>query len=126
MTALVLGPDGRTLDTNAFALDYWGLTVEEVRADDARSRRFHPDDVARLHDERQQALLRGKPFENEQRLRRKDGQYRWFLIRYNPVRDDDGNIIRWYATGATTTGEPSSCPSTATPVEALSIPQSTL
>jgi formate hydrogenlyase transcriptional activator len=95
---VVLGPDGRTLDANAFALDYWGLTLEEVRAEDARVQRFHPDDVARLREERRQALLRGEPFEAEQRVRRKDGQYRWFLIRYSPVRNDDGNIIRWYAT----------------------------
>jgi len=52
-----------------------------------------------LEEERRQAVLRGEPFETEERARRKDGQYRWFLIRYNPVRDDHGNIIRWYATG---------------------------
>src|SRR5439155_22735985 len=57
------------------------------------------DDVARVQEERRQALLRGEPFEFEQRSRRKDGQYRWLLIRYNPVRDNDGNIIRWYAIG---------------------------
>jgi len=96
---VVLGPDGRTLDANAFFLDYTGLSLEEVRADDSRVRRFHPDDVTRVQEERRQALLRGEPFELEQRSRRKDGQYRWFLIRYNPVRDNDGNIIRWYATG---------------------------
>jgi formate hydrogenlyase transcriptional activator len=95
----VLGPDGSTLGANAFVLDYTGLTLEEVRADDVRDRRFHPDDVARLQEERRKALLRGEPFEAEQRSRRKDGQYRWFLIRYNPVRGDDGKIIRWYATG---------------------------
>ena len=95
----VLGPDGSILGANAFVLDYTGLSLEEVTADDSRVRRFHPDDVARLQEERRKALVRGEPFEIEQRARRKDGQYRWFLIRYNPVRDDDGNIIRWYATG---------------------------
>ncbi len=49
--------------------------------------------------ERQQALRRGEPFDVELRARRKDGQYRWFLVRYNPLRDDEGRIIRWYATG---------------------------
>ncbi len=48
---------------------------------------------------RQQALLRGEPFEVELRARRKDGHYRWFLVRYHPLRDDEGRIIRWYATG---------------------------
>ena len=38
------------------------------------------------------------PFELELRARRKDGQYRWFLVRYNPLRDDQGNVLRWYAT----------------------------
>jgi formate hydrogenlyase transcriptional activator len=95
----VLGPDGSTLGANAFVLDYTGLTLEEVRADDARERRFHPDDLARLREERRTALSRGEPFEAELRSRRKDGQYRWFLVRYHPVRDDDGTIIRWYATG---------------------------
>ena len=60
---------------------------------------FHPDDVARLRDERQQALARGLPFDNEQRAQRHDGQYRWFLIRYNPLRDEQGRLLRWYATG---------------------------
>jgi formate hydrogenlyase transcriptional activator len=55
--------------------------------------------VERLRDERQRALSRGIPFENEQRARRKDGQYRWFLIRYNPLFDEQGNLLRWYATG---------------------------
>jgi formate hydrogenlyase transcriptional activator len=95
----ILAPGGRTLDANAFVLDYFGLTLEEVRADVSRLRRFHPDDVARVQEERRQALVDGEPFENEQRVRRKDGQYRWFLNRFQPVRDDDGNIIRWCVTG---------------------------
>jgi formate hydrogenlyase transcriptional activator len=80
-------------------LDYTGLSLEELRADVSRLRRFHPDDVSRLQEERRTAFPRGEPFETEQRARRKDGQYRWFSTRYSPVRDDHGNIIRWYATG---------------------------
>ena len=95
----ILDPEGRILGTNAFVLDYTGLNLEEVRADVSRLRRFHPDDVARLQQERRQAFLRGEPFETEQRALRKDGQYRWFSFRYIPVRDDAGHIIRWYATG---------------------------
>jgi formate hydrogenlyase transcriptional activator len=60
---------------------------------------FHPDDWARLKDERSQGLSRGMPFEIEWRLRRKDGQYRWFLVRYHPLRDEQGRILRWYASG---------------------------
>src|SRR5439155_27051180 len=94
----ILGPDGRTLGANAFVLDYTGLSLEEVRADESRVRRFHPDDVARIQEERREGFSRCEPFEAELRGRRKDGQYRWLLIRYNPLRDDDGTIIRWYAT----------------------------
>jgi PAS domain S-box-containing protein len=95
----ILGPDGRTLRANAFVLDFTGLSLEEIRADDSRVRRFHPDDVTRIREARLGAFERGEPFEAELRARRKDGQYLWFLIRYIPVRDDDGNILRWYATG---------------------------
>jgi formate hydrogenlyase transcriptional activator len=95
----VLAPDGRILYANEVVLDYTGLSLEDVKADDFRARLFHPDDLDRFRDERQNALSRGEPFEAELRARRKDGQYRWFLIRYNPLRDDEGRIIRWYATG---------------------------
>jgi formate hydrogenlyase transcriptional activator len=98
-TITVLAPDGSTLYVNQAVLDYTGLTRDEVMAADFRARVFHPDDVERVRDERQQALTRGLPFANEQRARRKDGQYRWFLIQYNPLRDEQGQILRWYATG---------------------------
>ena len=52
-TIVVLGPDGRTLYANQAMLAYTGLTLEEVMAADFRARVYHPDDVARLHDERQ-------------------------------------------------------------------------
>src|SRR4029077_2933831 len=64
-----------------------------------RERIFHPEDLDRVRDQRKAALSRGVPFEFEQRARRKDGQYRWFLIRYNPFRSEQGQVIRWYATG---------------------------
>jgi PAS domain S-box-containing protein len=95
----VLAPDGTILYANEVVLDYTGLSLEDVKADDFRARLFHPDDLERLRDERQQALSRGEPFEAELRARRKDGQYRWFLVRYNPLLDDERRIIRWYATG---------------------------
>jgi formate hydrogenlyase transcriptional activator len=91
----VLAPDGTVLHANQVALDYTGLTLEDLKTDDFRTRLFHPDDL----DKRQHALEHGGPFELELRARRKDGQYRWFLFRYNPLRDDEGRIIRWYATG---------------------------
>src|SRR5215510_3119347 len=98
-TIIVLAPDGTAIYANQSMLDFSGLTMEAVRAPDFRTRFFHPEDVERLRDERQQALSKGVPFENEQRARRKDGQYRWFLIQYKPLRNELGQIIRWYATG---------------------------
>ncbi len=95
----VLAPDGKILYANEVVLDYTGVSLEDVKAEDFRARLFHPDDLERFGEERQQALLRGEPFEVELRARRKDGQYRWFLVRYHPLRDDEGRIIRWYATG---------------------------
>ena len=93
------GPDGKILYANEVVLDYTGLSLEDVKADDFRAKLFHPDDLERFGAERQQALRRGEPFDVELRARRKDGQYRWFLVRYHPLRDDEGRIIRWYATG---------------------------
>ena len=98
-TIMVLEPDGTAIYANQSMLDFSGLTMEAVMAADFRTQFFHPEDVERLRDERQQALSKGVPFENEQRARRKDGQYRWFLIRYKPLRNEQGQIIRWYATG---------------------------
>jgi PAS domain S-box-containing protein len=95
----VLRPDGTAVYANQTVLDYTGLTLEDVQREDQRPRVFHPEDLERLHEERDEGLARGKPFELEQRMLGKDGNYRWFLVRYNPLRDDQGHIIRWYATG---------------------------
>jgi formate hydrogenlyase transcriptional activator len=95
----VHGPDGKILYVNRAMREYSGLGVEDVMADDFRARLVHPDDLERSRDERQHGLERGTPFELELRARRKDGQHRWFLIRYNPLRDEEGRIIRWYSTG---------------------------
>ena len=95
----VLGPDGTALYANQTVLDYIGLTSEDVNREGHSARVLHPEEVERLREERHEALARGKPFELEQRVLGKDGKYRWFLVRYNPLRDDQGRIIRWYATG---------------------------
>jgi formate hydrogenlyase transcriptional activator len=96
---VVQDPRGVSLHANQTTLDYTGLTIADVLHPGFRERIFHPDDIERLRDERIAALARGLPFEIEQRARRHDGQYRWFLIRYNPFCDEHGQVIRWYATG---------------------------
>ena len=96
---VVQDPSGASMYANQAALDYTGLTAEDVISPGFRERIFHPDDLERLRDFRRLALARGLPFEIEQRALRKDGQYRWFLIRYNPFRNEKNEVIRWYATG---------------------------
>jgi formate hydrogenlyase transcriptional activator len=98
-TIIVLNPDGKAIYANRVALEYTGLSLDDVRGDDFRARVFHPDDLQKLREERHKALSGAAPFENEQRALGKDGKYRWFLIRYNPLLDESGKVIRWYATG---------------------------
>ena len=98
-TIVVLDPSGDPLYANQAVLEYTGLTMQDVVSSEFRARMFHPEDIEKLREERQAAYARGLPFEIEQRTRRKDGQYRWFLIRINPFRDEQGNLVRWYATG---------------------------
>src|SRR6266436_6711305 len=96
---VVQDPSGTPIYANQATLDYTGMTAEDVVAPLFRERIFHPDDLERLREQRKAALGRGVPFEIEQRARRNDGQYRWSLIRYNPFRNDQGLVTRWYATG---------------------------
>ena len=98
-TIVVLDPSGDPLYANQAVLEYTGLTMQDVVSSEFRARMFHPEDIEKLREERQAAYARGLPFEIEQRTRRKDGQYRWFLIRINPFRDEQGRLVRWYATG---------------------------
>jgi PAS domain S-box-containing protein len=94
----VLGPDRSRLYVNQSALDYHGLTLEEWRSCHLH-RLFQPNDWERITSETQSQFLSGTPFETEGRFLRKDGKYRWFLLRYNPLRDEQGRLTRWYAAG---------------------------
>jgi len=98
-TVVMLGPDGSILYANRRVLAYTGLSAEEVSLTDFRPRVFHPEDMDRLRESRQEGFARGVPWENELRVRRKDGEYRWFLISYNPLFDEHGAIVRWCAAG---------------------------
>src|SRR5262249_46589949 len=94
----VLRSDGSVLYANQAVLGYTGLSLEELRKEDYRVHVFHPEDVEKLRDERRDALARPVPFELEQRVLGKDGKYRWFLTRYNPLLDQERSIDRWYVT----------------------------
>jgi formate hydrogenlyase transcriptional activator len=95
---VALGADGSFLSANQALLAYTGLTRDELGPEKVRAV-FHPEDSERLRDERAAAISRGVPFHYERRVRRKDGHDRWFLVQYNPLRDERGELIRWYATG---------------------------
>ena len=95
---VVLAPDGTTLYANRVALEKTGLKSHEPSDQGFFARAFHPEDVDRVRDKRRAALLAGVPFELEMRERQKNGEYRWQLIQYNPLKDDHGRVIRWYAT----------------------------
>jgi PAS domain S-box-containing protein len=95
----VLGNDrDRTrLYANRRVLDYFGLTLDEWRTSDRR-KYYHPDDWEGLTSDTQSKFLSGIPHEYEARFQGKDGKYRWFLFRWNPLRDERGRVTRWYAT----------------------------
>jgi PAS domain S-box-containing protein len=92
----VLGPDRTPLYANQPVLDYFGLTLEEWRRDDPR-KYYHPDDWKHLTSETQSKFLSGLQHEYEARFLGKDGKYRWFLFHWNPLRDEQGRVTRWYA-----------------------------
>jgi PAS domain S-box-containing protein len=91
----VLGPDSSRLYANQATLDYYGFTLEEWRSGDPGSF-VHLEDRERFRNETQSNFLNGVPHETEMRSLGKDGTYRWFLYRWNPLRDEQGRLIRWY------------------------------
>ncbi len=90
-------PDGSADYLNKRWLDFTGLSLDEAR-DWRWQVAVHPSDLAGLEETWKAHLSAGQPVETEARLRRFDGQYRWFLFRGEPLRDEEGNIIRWYGT----------------------------
>jgi formate hydrogenlyase transcriptional activator len=91
----VFGPQRERLYANRIALDYLGTTLDEWRQKSMGSE-VHPEDLARLKTYAERALVDGNAYEVEVRVCRSDATYRWFLARYNPVRDEKGQVIRWY------------------------------
>jgi PAS domain S-box-containing protein len=94
---VVLAPDGTILYANRVALEQTGLTIQEMNEEGFFARALHPDDLDRFRAQRHEGLLRGAPFEYEMRWR-KGGQYRWYLVQYNPLKDERDQLTRWYAT----------------------------
>jgi formate hydrogenlyase transcriptional activator len=103
----VLTADACLVYSNEIALKYHGSVLHDWqlrplidwRIDELPITLFHPDDRERVICELKSALSSGSPHETEGRLLRNDGKYRWFLFRYNPLRDALGRVVRWYVAG---------------------------
>ena len=91
----VLGPSRERLYANRVALTYYGVTLDEW-LQRSFGPEVHPDDFDRVKTLVDRSVAHPAAYELEMRLRRGDGTYRWFLVRYNPLRDDQGRLIRWY------------------------------
>ena len=90
-------PDGSAEFFNQHYLAYVGLPLEQLQGS-GWTVAVHPDDLGALFAAWQSMMAAGKPGEVEARLRRFDGEYRWFLFRTNPMLDESGNILKWYGT----------------------------
>jgi PAS domain S-box-containing protein len=90
-------PDGSVDFINQPFLEFTGRSMEDMLGWGWGSS-VHPDDLASYVGDWQAAVATGKPMESEARVRRKDGEYRWLLIRNVPLRDKLRNIVNWYGT----------------------------
>jgi len=88
-------PDGANAYVNSRFVEYSDIPAEQL-AGSGWHAATHPDDLQR-HERKWLACVQtGNVFEDEVRFRRADGQYRWHLQRGVPLRDEDGNIVKWY------------------------------
>lgn len=92
----VLRPDGEGLYANKRILDYYGFSLEEWKGAGFLTKVVHPEDMVCYLERRRAGLSSSEPFELEARILRKDGQYRWFHARFNPMKDDNDHLLRWY------------------------------
>jgi formate hydrogenlyase transcriptional activator len=91
----VQGPQRERLYANRVALAYYGVSLEEWRQRSFGTE-VHPEDFDRVKAHIDRSLSHPAAYELELRLRKQDGTYRWFLVRYNPLCDDQGRLVRWY------------------------------
>lgn len=93
--AAILGPDGRVERVNRQIEEYCGQTLEELR-DWGTNGTVHPADMPHVAQVFGASIVSGTPYKIEQRLRRFDGEYRWFDNRGNPFRDANGAVVAWH------------------------------
>ncbi|WP_159946466.1 PAS domain-containing sensor histidine kinase [Rhizobium sp. 18065] len=88
-------PDGQLEYWNKIFIDFVGLKIEDLQGY-GFYRVFHPDDVERMRISWEEIVATKRPDPVDARIRRSDGEYRWFNLRQNPLLDADGNVVRWY------------------------------
>ena len=91
----ILGPDGRVERVNRQIREYCGQTLAELR-DWGANGTVHPEDLPHVAEVFGTSIAAGTPYKIEQRLRRFDGEYRWFDNRGHPLRDEEGAVIAWH------------------------------
>jgi len=92
----ILAPNGDLEAVNRQIVDYCGRSVEELKNWGTNGTIYH-EDLPHLAEVFTKSIASGVPYETEARVRRFDGEYRWFAIRGIPVRDAADRIVRWYA-----------------------------
>src|SRR5579859_5837573 len=92
--AWTVRPDGVVDFINQRWRSYTGMSLDEDLEEHKRV--VHPEDRPRVMEKWLADVAAGKPYEDEMRLLGADGNYRWFLVRTVPLRDDEGKIIKWY------------------------------
>jgi PAS domain S-box-containing protein len=88
-------PDGSVVSINRRWIEYVGLSPTGLGWQAA----VHPDDLERHFEAFRKCSAAGVPFEDEVRLRRADGEFRWFVVAAEPFRDEQGRILKWYGIG---------------------------
>jgi len=91
----IFAPNGDVEAVNRQIVEYCGQSLEELK-NWGTNGTVHPDDP-HVIEVFTKSIAAGVPYETEARLRRFDGEYRWFDIRGVPIRDDSGRITRWYS-----------------------------
>ncbi len=91
------GPDGSIEFLNQRGLEYTGFTMQQLRGWNWKdSNILHPDDLQGLFETWSAIVASGQPGEIQARMRRFDGEYRWFLFRVAPLRDESGRLVAWW------------------------------
>ncbi len=93
--AWIVGPDGAVQFRNRRWVEYTGLS-QLGKAEGIGTIAVHPEDRDRIVRRLGASFASGEPFEEEMRIRRTDGEYRWFLTRAVPLRDKRGKVVKWY------------------------------